>query len=71
MAHTPDDRMLVLCIPLAEAQILMEQPLEAAVGFGDAFVLCGCDHCAERLTVDLGAVGDPLHPYRITGQRQQ
>jgi hypothetical protein len=63
--------MLVVCIPLAEATLLMEEPLAAAVGFGDAFLLCGCDGCTDRLTADLGTVGSPLHPYTLASQRRQ
>jgi hypothetical protein len=59
MAHTRDEhdeRTLVLVLPLAEATLLMEQPLATAVGLGEAFLLCGCDHCTENLTNDLGMV---------------
>jgi hypothetical protein len=37
----PHDRgNLVLVLPLAEANALLEEPLAVAVGFGNAFVIC-------------------------------
>jgi hypothetical protein len=45
----PHDRgNLVLVLPLAEANALLEEPLAVAVGFGNAFVIC--PHCADILS---------------------
>jgi hypothetical protein len=42
---------LVLIVPLAEANALLEEPLAVAVGLGNAFVIC--PHCADILSRDL------------------
>ena len=63
-----DEGTLVIVLPLAEAKALLEEPLGMAVCMSNAFVLCDCDACTNRLTRDLDNAGRALHPIIVRWQ---
>ena len=68
MPHSTRDRgtLVIIPLPLAEANLLLDEPLAAAVGFANSFVICPC--CADRLSRDLDEAGRAVHP--LMSERQ-